>query len=172
MIKMSSLLLILSFFIASTVSLSDPLPPEQDRCKDINATEPSECPNHIGPPCPPCYTNNRPDYTSSDALNYSDSTKQTMDETMQWYINWWAQNYPPSQTSSGYNIFSGSAGRAQMHLRLYNHTKNETYLSIANAYIQHALSLLPNRVTYASYMFGHSGVWTLAAIIEGIYGNT
>ncbi len=28
----------------------DPPPPSQDQCKNVNATEPVECPNHIGPP--------------------------------------------------------------------------------------------------------------------------
>ncbi len=71
---------------------------------------------------------------------------------MQWYINWWPSNYPPSKRESGYSVFTGAGGRAQMHLRLYNHTVNKTYLDIANAYIQAAVAELPARPTYASFM--------------------
>ena len=71
---------------------------------------------------------------------------------MDWYINWWPNNYPPSKTQNGYDVFLGSAGRGQIHLRLYNHTRNDTYLSIANQYVSHALTILPREQTYGSYM--------------------
>ena len=30
---------------------NDPPPPSQDECKSVNATEPKQCPQTIGPPC-------------------------------------------------------------------------------------------------------------------------
>merc|ERR1719486_1613412 len=98
------------------LNVFDPQPPPQDQCHAVNASEPKECPNHIGPPCPPCYINDRPDYAPSDSLSFSESTKSSMRSLMQWYIDWWPQNYPPSKTASGYDVFLGSAGRAQLHL--------------------------------------------------------
>eukprot|EP01083_Nonionella_stella_P076679 209084_1 len=174
---MANLWIIFSIWIVPALShdfrlFHDPPPPQQDQCKDVNASEPIECPNHIGPPCPPCYTNHLPDYVTGDSLNFSTQSKQSINEFMQWYLNWWPVHYPPSKSAKGYDVFAGSAGRAQIYLRLYNYTRNETYLSIANDYIQNALSLLPSTPIYASYMKGNTGVWILASIIEGILGHS
>eukprot|EP01083_Nonionella_stella_P122171 367457_1 len=93
--------------------------------------------------CSPCYTNHLPDYVAGDSLNFSTESKQSMNEFMEWYLHWWPLHYPPkapSQSVKGSSVFYGSTGRAQMYLRLYNYTRNETYLPITNDYIQNALS--------------------------------
>jgi len=147
--------------------------PVQDQCKSVNATEPPECPATIGPPCPPCYTNFAPDYQSGDSITFDSTEKASIQRFMDWYIAWWPNNYPPSQTNHGYNIFLGSAGRANIFLRLYMYSHNETMLEMATQYLEHALSLLPppNRQQYASYMYGNIGVWFLKAVIDQINNN-
>jgi hypothetical protein len=91
---------------------------------------------------------------------------------MTWYTNWWADNYPPTKSADGYDVFLGSAGRGNIFLRLYLYSnKNKTLLNIASAYVDHAISILPRNQAYGSFMFGHVGVWTLKAVIEEINGN-
>ena len=155
---------------------NDPPPPTQDECKPVNEREPLECPQHIGPPCPPCYTyyndGNKPIYNNADSLLFNSTQKSQIESWMNYYINYWAEVYPPSLTVEGYDNFLGSSGRGIIHLRLYNYTKNETYLNIANEYVTHALGLLPSKPSSGSYMYGNIGVWTIKAIIEDIQGNS
>ena len=53
---------------------------------------------------------------------------------MNWYLNWWPNNYPPSKTTEGYNLFLGSAGRGNIFLRVYmmwKMKKNRNKLSVS-----------------------------------------
>ena len=84
-------------------------------------------------------------------------------------MGWWPNNYPPTNASvGGYNIFSGLAGRANIYLRVFQHTRNASMLKIATEYIDHALSILPdvNNQEHASYMSGNIGVWFLRSQID------
>ena len=139
----------------------------------MNATEPKQCPQTIGPPCPPCYTNFAADYKTGDSITFDQADKESIQTLMDWYIGWWPQNYPPSKTADGYNLFLGSAGRGNIFLRVYMYNKNQSMLDIASQYIDHALSLLPsaNRQQYPSYMYGNIGVWFIQSVIDQINNN-
>ena len=138
----------------------------------MNSKQPPECPYHIGPPCPPCYSNEAQDYKNGDSINFDTEQQQKMGEFIEFYTNWWFENYPPEKTSDGYNIFEGSAGRGDIFLRLFQYDNmNTTYLNTASEYIDHALKILPSTQQYTSFSFSFHGVWTLKAIIESINNN-
>lgn len=210
-----------AFIFASVVifarGLPSPTVPSVDECVSVNASTPIECPAHIGPPCPPCFTNDRPDYTKGDSLSLQDKTTQDMlSQRLAYWVNYWLEHYPPNSTyplattlqkkgsssailaqsrskekisyateygygydyddnvfggtlegsSTQFNIFTGSAGRGQIFLRMYRYTKNETHLNIANEYINHALSLLPSTESTPSYLEGHIGVYAIKLLYE------
>eukprot|EP01084_Bolivina_argentea_P218028 370068_1 len=151
---------------------ASPLPPPQDQCKPVSAKEPNECPQTIGPPCPPCYTNEYEDYKSGDTINFSGSEQQEMAQFMDWYLSWWNSHYPPPVTSNGYGIWEGSAGRANIFLRLYQYNKhNSSLIQTASNYVDHAISILPRKQEYTSWANGFNGVYSVKAIIEYINGN-
>ena len=140
--------------------------PEDDQCKPVNATEPAACPATIGPPCPPCYSNEVADYKPGDRLAYTDEEKQAITTMSQWYLDWWIAEYPPHKVESGYNVFLGSAGRGNIFLRAYLNTPtNASLLELADEYVNKSLSLLPKKQEHTSFMSGHIGVWFLKAAI-------
>eukprot|EP01060_Flectonema_neradi_P033298 TRINITY_DN5551_c0_g1_i1.p1 TRINITY_DN5551_c0_g1~~TRINITY_DN5551_c0_g1_i1.p1 ORF type:complete len:481 (+),score=81.17 TRINITY_DN5551_c0_g1_i1:450-1892(+) len=145
-----------------------PEPPTQDQCVDVNATLPSECPATIGPPCPPCYTNTAAEYSPGDSLEFSPDEVEAMSTFHDYYINWWAENLPPTTVSNGYDVFSGSAGRGLIHLRSYYNqgSTNSSLLTIAKEYVMEAIKLLPEKQKYSSYFYGHVGVWFLASKVD------
>eukprot|EP01083_Nonionella_stella_P246871 856593_1 len=147
-------------------------PAPEDRCKPISDPEPPECPSTVGPPCPYCYTNEAPDYQDGDLLTFTDSERQLMSEFMNWYLDWWIDGEYNPKTDKGYDVFRGSAGRANIFLKVYmkSETKNKTLLKIADNYLDNALDLLPDfdKQFSAAYMKGHIGVWTMKAIYETI----
>lgn len=99
-----------------------------------------------------------------------------MQQFVDYYTNWWIENYPPLKVAGGFNIYGGSAGRAVMFGRLYYQYSttgnvNSTYLDLAGEYITTAISLLPTKQYYAAYMSGHVGVWTIKAGVDLLQGN-
>ncbi len=87
--------------------------PPVDQCQALNATEPPQCPNTIGPPCPPCILNTQPDYIEGDPLTFDQDTIQKIQSRMNENLNFMMDNYPPKKywpLYSGYNVFEGAAG--------------------------------------------------------------
>lgn len=152
--------------------------PIDDQCQALNATEPPECPDHIGPPCPPCIINTEDDYKSGDNATISPATQSVISQLIDDYAAYWLANYgpnvtyPPTSDSDAFTFVQGSAGRCQIFLRLYTHTKNTTYLTIAKEYFNHALSITPTEQTYANYFTGQIGLWTLGAVINDLSFKT
>eukprot|EP01084_Bolivina_argentea_P040567 74952_1 len=150
--------------------------PPQDQCQFVNQTEPPECPDKIGPPCPPCIVNTASDYTPGNSLIISSSTRDSIEFYMNKYTNYWLKNYPPSTVtpkSSASNIISGATGRSLMFLRMYNYTQNISYLNIASEYMDNAIhSLDLPHGAYTSYLGGDIGVYIVAAQLAKIKNNT
>ena len=92
----------------------------------------------------PCYSNEASDYKTCNSIGFTSAQRQQMGQFIDFYMDWWMENYPPTKTSNGYNIFEGSAGRGDIFLRFYQYDNmNKTYLNTASEYIDHALQILP-----------------------------
>ncbi len=61
-----SLLLLATALLPFSQGASPKDVPPVDQCQALNATEPPQCPDTIGPPCPPCIINTQPDYVEGD----------------------------------------------------------------------------------------------------------
>jgi len=146
--------------------------PPQDECQFVNATEPPECPQTIGPPCPPCVVNEAADYQTGDPLTIDEETRDSIESYMNQYLEYWPKTYPPNKDVHGASIVEGAAGRALIFARLFNYTKNETYLSMAQEYINGALKEVNVGRQYPSYFAGRTGVYIVAAQIAKFQGNT
>eukprot|EP01084_Bolivina_argentea_P281534 481713_1 len=152
--------------------------PPQDQCQFINQTEPPQCPQTIGPPCPPCIINSYSDYKPGDSLVISPTTRQNIESYMNQYTNFWLINYPPSTiipATQPSNIVNGAAGRSLLFLRMFNYTHNISYLNIATEYINNAinsLNLSGSNQVYPSYFGGPVGVYVVAAQIAKFKNNT
>eukprot|EP01084_Bolivina_argentea_P005832 11006_1 len=148
--------------------------PAQDACQLVNATEPSECPKQIGPPCPPCVINESPSYKTGDPLVITQQTRNSIQLYTNQYLNYWLKNYPPSRDiplNDPTSIVEGATGRALIFLRMYNYTQNKTYLNTAASYIANTMKHIANMPATASYMVGHSGVYIVAAQIAQQQNN-
>eukprot|EP01064_Diplonema_japonicum_P012679 TRINITY_DN2006_c0_g2_i1.p1 TRINITY_DN2006_c0_g2~~TRINITY_DN2006_c0_g2_i1.p1 ORF type:complete len:492 (+),score=71.28 TRINITY_DN2006_c0_g2_i1:52-1527(+) len=150
-----------------------PEPPQQDQCKPVGTTEPAQCPGTIGPPCPPCYSNTLPDYSPGMPIAFNSSERAKMAGFDEWYLNWWAMNYPADKETEGPFIFLGSAGRGNIFLRKYlaEGGNNATLLSKAEAYISASIEKLPVKQSSGAYMSGHVGVWFLMSVIHNTKGE-
>ena len=148
--------------------------PPVDQCQALNATEQPECPDQIGPPCPPCIINIESDYQPGDNATLSSQTVSQISELIDEYVSFWLTNYGPNEiypTTNNYSAFSflfGSAGRCQIFLRLYLNTQNITYFEIAKQYFNTALQVLPPKQKYADYFVGHVGLWTIGSVINDL----
>ncbi|ETO26890.1 hypothetical protein RFI_10244, partial [Reticulomyxa filosa] len=165
-----------SYPISNTepADLVNATPAPQDQCMPTNASMPIECPAHVGPPCPYCYTNYESDYTTGSNLNFTDTELATIELHMSRWIEYWQHRYPPTlvEPSGDYSVFTGLAGRAQLFLRVYLYTNNDTYLQLSKQYITTALQTLPQKQEYSSYFYGHVGVWTVASMISYLYNDS
>eukprot|EP01084_Bolivina_argentea_P060263 110121_1 len=146
--------------------------PPADECQLVNATEPAECPKHIGPPCPPCVINEAQDYKTGDSLVITDATRNLVQSYMEQYNNYWLAHYPPSNTQGGYSIVVGAAGRSLIFLRMYNYTNNASYLTLAEEYINTAIKQLPRSDNSPSYFGGRTGVYIVAAQVANFQKDT
>ena len=113
--------LVVIFTLSLAIRNSEP--PKQDECQAINATEPSECPQVIGPPCPPCINNTLPDYEPGDNAAIPNSIKSIISMLIDDYTRFWLDNYGPNVTNPNSSNLdastwvAGAAGRAQLFLR-------------------------------------------------------
>ena len=169
------LLFVLSSVLACVVcSFSSPQPPAEDQCQSINATEPPQCPQTIGPPCPPCIENTLPDYASGDNATIPNEMKSILSMFINEYSSYWLQNYGPGvlypNNSDLYAAtwVEGDAGRSQLFLRLYYYTNNVTYFNIAMEYFQHGISIVPETQKTADFFTSQVGLWTVGAVINDL----
>eukprot|EP01084_Bolivina_argentea_P256622 432112_1 len=140
--------------------------PLQDECQLVNATEPPQCPQTIGPPCPPCIINSAPAYASGDPLTINTSTRALIQFYMNEYLNYWLQNYPPSMVipaNDATSIYKGATGRALIFLRMYNYTNNQTHLNIAAQYMRNTMNNMNTTLLTPAYIAGYSGIYIVAA---------
>ena len=164
-------------FVVLTIlgSIANTQVPSQDACQLVNATEPPQCPDTIGPPCPPCIINESPNYVDGDSLVLNGNDISNIKYYIDTYVNYWLDNYPPSKVTKPEqdptSIVEGFAGRALMFLRLYNNTNNASYLTLANEYIASALARMDRAPKTPSYFVGLTGVYVVAAQIEQIQGK-
>eukprot|EP01084_Bolivina_argentea_P048625 89548_1 len=69
------------------------------------------------------------------------------------------------------SIVEGATGRALIFLRMYNYTKNSTFLDIAAEYIANTMKHISSAPASASYFVGYGGIYIVAAQIAQMQNN-
>ena len=121
---------------------------------------------------PPCVVNEAQDYKNGDSLTLTQQDINLVSSYMKEYVDYWPKNYPPTQSNHGASIVEGAAGRSIVFLRMYNYTRNASYLTTASEYINTAIKDLKFGEQSPSYFAGRTGVYIVAAQIAKFQGNS
>ena len=131
----------------------------------------NECQDLSNPACPYNYKNTMPDYQDGNSVHLSDGLRTFMESNMATYLDLVVNNRPPGKFDAA-TVFEGLGGRALMYLRLYDRTKDKTYLDTAQDYIDSALlyiDTIPNE--YVGFLWGKTGVYCVAAVLYSLRGD-
>ena len=109
-------------------------------------------------------------------MTFKSSTIDSLNNYINRNIEYWISNWPPDKiypASSPFSVSQGSAGRGLLFLRLYYYTKNNSYLTLAQQYIDVALLELNKfSPSHTSFFNGFNGVYTVAAQLAFMKKNT
>lgn len=130
------------------------------------------CQDLDSPDCPYNYNNTMPDYVEGADVSISPTLLAFMKTQLNVYLEMIYKTYPPSKFDTA-DVFTGTGGRAYMFLRLFQLTKNATYLETAHDYITTSLNKIDTIDShYVGFLWGKTGVYSLAAVISSLRGDS
>ena len=129
------------------------------------------CQDLSNPACPYNYNNTMPDYKEGIPVMINTELKQFMRTNFKKYLDLVKKNRPPEKVDSP-EVFNGVAGRALIFMRLYDRSKNTTYLMEAQQYMDTALSNVDKiSKDYVGFLWGKTGVYSVAAVLATLRGE-
>eukprot|EP01013_Petalomonas_cantuscygni_P008603 TRINITY_DN21327_c0_g1_i1.p1 TRINITY_DN21327_c0_g1~~TRINITY_DN21327_c0_g1_i1.p1 ORF type:complete len:473 (+),score=58.35 TRINITY_DN21327_c0_g1_i1:27-1421(+) len=160
---MFQIALILSAVVFSAVG-DDPSP-----CHPIDQPMPDGCPEHVGSPCPVCYTNPMLDYSPGAHVPLSASALTRIRELYPLYVSNILSSSPPSSCADG-TVYFGCGGLSLLFFKMGKLTGNTTYTSIAQQYLDASLALVPAQKSkdqsrgYVGFQWSYIGTIAIAAV--------
>ncbi|KAL6064520.1 LanC-like protein 3 [Balamuthia mandrillaris] len=156
---------------------------ERDRYSQTNRMDNASCPQHVGPPCPRFYVNDMPDYRPGDPVFISEELRRNMSVRGSQYLELILQGAPPERDfADGWDVMSGSAGRALLFFHLYKNSVEQderqarSFLAIAARYINSSLQAVEKdnsaeKNQMVGFMYSAIGPYSVAAVVYDLLGD-